>query len=76
MPTPKKTDPKAPKFLEITIAGADGVVWGKVIAQEKQFSSGSVGFYCNAKVENPESHERYQAGLNITLIGSKPDASA
>jgi hypothetical protein len=31
-----------------------------------------VGFYCNGKVENPESRERYQAGLNITLIGSKP----
>ena len=73
MPGPKKTDPNAPKFLELTIAGADGKVWGKVIAQEKQFSSGSVGFYCNGKVENPESHERYQAGLNITLIGSKPD---
>ena len=43
-----------------------------MIAQEKQFASGSVGFYCNGKVENPESHERYQAGLNITLIGSKP----
>jgi hypothetical protein len=76
MPDPKKTDPKAPKFLELTIADSDGKVWGKVIAQEKQFASGSVGFYCNGKVENPESHERYQAGLNITLIGSKPDGKA
>jgi hypothetical protein len=72
MPESKKTDPKAPKFLELTIAGPDGALWGKVIAQEKQFASGSVGYYANAKVENPESHERYQAGLNITLIGSKP----
>jgi len=73
MPEAKKTDPKAPKFLELTITDADGTVWGKVIAQEKQFSSGSVGFYCNGKVENPTSHERYQVGTNITLIGSKPD---
>jgi hypothetical protein len=72
MAEPRKTDPKAPKYLEITITGPDGALWGKVIAQEKQFSSGSVGFYSNGKVENPESHERYQAGLNITLIGSKP----
>jgi hypothetical protein len=73
MANPKKTDPKAPKFLELAITDPDGRLWGKVIAQEKIFSSGSVGYYCNGKVENPESHERYQAGLNITLIGSKPD---
>jgi len=72
MPDPKKTDPDAPKFLELTITDPSGAVWGKVIAQEKRFSSGSVGFYCNGKIENPGSHERYQAGLNITLIGSKP----
>ena len=73
MPEPKKTDPKAPQFLEITITGPDGKLWGKAIAQGKQFSSGSVGYYSSAKIENPESHERYQAGVNITLIGSKPD---
>ncbi|MDP3179215.1 MAG: hypothetical protein Q8M76_15010 [Spirochaetaceae bacterium] len=73
MPEAKKTDPKAPKFLELTITDADGAVWGKVIAPEKQFSSGSVGYYCNSKIENPASHERYQVGTNITLIGSKPD---
>jgi hypothetical protein len=44
MPDPKKTDTKAPKFLELTITDPDGKVWGRVIAQEKQFSSGSVGF--------------------------------
>lgn len=74
MPEPKKTDPAAPKFLELTVTGPDGAVWGKIVAQEKVFSSGSIGFYCNAKVENPVSHERYQTGVNITLIGSKPDA--
>ncbi len=72
MPDPKKTDPKAPKFLELSITGPDGAIWGKVIAQEKIFASGSVGYYANSKIENPESHERYQTGFNITLIGSKP----
>lgn len=69
---PKKKDPNAPRFLEITVSDSNGVVWGKFIANEKQFSSGSLGFYANSKLENPESHERYQIGMNITLIGSKP----
>lgn len=72
MPEPKKTDPAAPKFIELTIAGPDGAIWGKVVATEKQFASGSVGYYANGKIDNPASHERYQAGINITLIGSKP----
>ncbi len=72
MPDPKKTDPKAPKFLELTVTGPDGALWGKIVATEKQFASGSVGYYANTKIENPESHERYQTGFNITLIGSKP----
>jgi uncharacterized protein (DUF2147 family) len=43
-----------------------------MIAQPKDFSSGSVGFYGSDKVTNPESGERYQCGLTFTLIGSKP----
>jgi hypothetical protein len=34
---------------------------------------GDVGYYSNAKIENPISHERYQTGIKVTLIGSKPD---
>ena len=70
---PKKINTKAPKLLELTVTDPEDKLWGKVIAQKKVFSSGSVSFYWNGKVENPESHERYQAGLNITLIGCKPD---
>ncbi len=72
MPDPKKTDPAAPAVLELTVTGPDGAVWGKIIAHSKQFASGSVGYYANGKIDNPQSHERYQTGMNITLIGSKP----
>ena len=73
MPEPKKRDALAPKNLIVEIKDADGKVWGTVTATEKQFSSGSVGFYANGKIENPDSHERYQLGSNIILIGSKPE---
>ena len=74
MPEPAKRDPNAPKYLEIIIKDNEGHEWGKVITYEKQFSSGSIGYYGSGKVENPESRERYQLGLNITLIGSKPSS--
>ena len=73
MPEPKKRDPLAPKNLIVEIKDADGKIWGTITAIEKQFSSGSVGFYANGKIENPDSHERYQLGSNIILIGSKPE---
>jgi len=74
MPEPAKRDPAAPKFLEISIRDSNGREWKpeSIIAQEKEFSTGSVGFYSSGKTENPESHERYQVSVNITLIGSKP----
>lgn len=68
-----KRDDKAPKTLIVRIEDADGNLWGVVTAKEKEFSSGSVGFYANGKVENPEDEDaRYQVGGNIVLIGSKP----
>lgn len=73
MPEPKKRDEKAPKFLEVLVKTPDGKEWGTIIAQEKIFSTGSCGYYAGDKVTNPESGERYQIGLNVTLIGSKPD---
>ncbi|GHV77075.1 hypothetical protein AGMMS49942_18960 [Spirochaetia bacterium] len=72
MPEPAKRDPKAPRFLQISIKDSEGKEWSTTIAQSKDFSSGSVGFYASDKVTNPESGERYQCGLNFTLIGSKP----
>jgi hypothetical protein len=69
---PLKRDQQAPANLIIEVKSSDGKVWGTITATSKHFSSGSIGFYANGKVENPDSHERYQVGANITLIGSKP----
>jgi hypothetical protein len=72
MSEPAKRDPKAPKFLEISVKDADGKVWSTIYAQAKDFSTGSVGYYASEKAANPESGERYQCSLSFTLIGSKP----
>ena len=72
MSTPAKTDPKAPKFLEIVIKDHEGRVWSTAYAQAKEFSTGSVGYYATDKATNPESAERYQCSMSFTLIGSKP----
>jgi hypothetical protein len=72
MPEPAKRDPKAPKFLELTIKDSDGKVWSTIYAHAKDFSTGSVGYYASDKLTNPESAERYQASMSFTLIGSKP----
>jgi len=72
MSEPAKRDPKAPKFLEITIKDSEGKIWSTLYAHAKEFSTGSVGFYASEKLTNPESAERYQTSMNFTLIGSKP----
>jgi hypothetical protein len=71
-PGPAKRDPKAPKFLEITIKDNEGRLWSTLYARAKDFSTGSVGYYVSDKSINPESAERYQCSLSLTLIGSKP----
>ena len=72
MPEPAKGDTKAPKFLEITIKDNEGKVWSTIYAHNKEFSTGSIGFFASEKIVNPESAERYQSSLTFTLIGSKP----
>ena len=72
MPEPAKRDPKAPKFLEVTIKDSEGKVWSTLYAHAKDFSTGSVGFFASEKLANPESAERYQTSMSFTLIGSKP----
>ena len=72
MPEPAKRDPKAPKFLEVTIKDSDGKVWSTLYAHAKDFSTGSVGYFASEKLTNPESAERYQTSMSFTLIGSKP----
>ena len=72
MPEPARRDPKAPKFLEVTIKDSEGKVWSTLYAHAKDFSTGSVGFFASDKLTNPESAERYQTSMSFTLIGSKP----
>ena len=72
MPEPAKRDEKAPKFLEITIKDSEGKVWSTIYAHNKDFSTGSVGFFASDKIVNPDSAERYQSSFTFTLIGSKP----
>jgi hypothetical protein len=76
MPEAAKRDPKAPRFLEITIRDPDGKTWTTSIAPAKDFSTGSVGYYASEKATNPESGERYQCSLSFTLIGSKPSKAS
>ena len=72
MPEPAKRDPKAPKFLEVTIKDSEGKIWSTLYAHAKDFSTGSVGYFASEKLTNPESAERYQTSMSFTLIGSKP----
>ena len=65
-------DEKAPGALQVIIQDNNGKEWGRIFANAKQFSSGSVGFYGNGKMQNPENPlARYQCCLTFTLIGSK-----
>ena len=72
MAEPAKRDPRAPQHLEIIIKDNEGKTWSTIIANAKDFSTGSVGYYASEKTKNPGSGERYQCGLSFTLIGSKP----
>jgi len=58
-----------PKSVKITIES-----YGDVLAVEKTFSTGSRGYYGAGKIEI--AGKRYQIGVNIVEIGSKPDAKA
>jgi hypothetical protein len=66
-------DAKAPAALTILIVGPNGQEWGRLPALGKEFSTGSVGFNATGKISNPDNPEaKYQVGVNITLVGSKP----
>ena len=60
----------AAKPLEITINGIP------MIAEIKEFSTGSYGFYLNGKVTIPIGEKRVplQIGANFTVVNSKPKA--
>ncbi len=58
-----------PKSVKITFES-----YGDVLAVEKTFSTGSRGYYGTGKIEI--AGKRYQIGVNIVEIGSKPDTKA
>ncbi len=66
-----QTDPESPATLILEVKTPSGEPWGQIIASAKEFKTGSVGFYANGKVTNPNTGARYQLGANIILIGSK-----
>ena len=55
--------------LVISIRTSDGKVVGEMLASEKQFKTGSRGFYANSKLEL--EGKRYQAQVQLVEIGSK-----
>lgn len=73
IPQPAKRDAKAPRILEMVLHGSENDT--KLLAltvPAKHFKTGSVGYYAASKFTNPESGERYQVAITVTLIGSKP----
>lgn len=58
---------KESKIVKITIGDTT------LLAEPKEFSSGSIGWYCNQKVvvELGGKQVKCQAGINLTIIGSK-----
>ncbi len=58
-----------PKSVKITFEG-----YGDVLAVEKSFKTGSRGYYGSGKIEI--AGKRYQVGVNIVEIGSKPETKA
>jgi hypothetical protein len=71
----KKTgfrDDKAPKYLTIIVQDDQGRKLKEILMPEKEFSTGSVGYYASDKLINPDNPEaQYQLGLSAALIGSK-----
>jgi hypothetical protein len=60
-----RTLSEKPKSVKIAIES-----YGDVLAAEKTFSTGSRGYYGTGKIEI--AGKRYQVGVNIVEIGSKP----
>lgn len=59
------------ELLSMSLSDKDGKVVFSDAATEKQFKTGSTGFYCGGKMTNTKTGERYQITCSIVLIGSK-----
>jgi hypothetical protein len=60
-------------YIEVTLKDGNGRVVGTMVASEKQFKTGSRGFYANGKVEF--DGKRYQTQIQLVEIGSKTAAA-
>jgi hypothetical protein len=60
------------EFAKVTVevAGATGTI----VADAKQFKTGSRGFYGQGKVQAPDGR-RFQVSVNVVEIGSKGKAA-
>jgi len=58
-----------PEIAKITIEVAGGI--GTIVAEPRQFKTGSRGFYGQGKVQGTDGR-RYQIAVNVVEIGSKP----
>lgn len=67
----KAVDIEAPATLTLRVVDSNGKDWGVLIAEAKEFKTGSTGYYATAKLTNPASGAKYQTGLNVILVGSK-----
>jgi len=68
-----KRDSEAPRMLIADVKDpSTGEYWGQLSINAKEFSTGSVGFYAQGKLQNPNNPEaRYQTSAQLVLIGSK-----
>ena len=74
--TTPTVDLDAPATLSLRVTDSQGRDWGTLVAEAKDFATGSTGFYASGKLVNPASGAKYQTGLNVILIGSKPGSKA
>lgn len=69
---PAWDDAKRTEFLTTAENAVAVTIGGQaMVADKRQFSTGSLGYYASGKVII--GGVQYQVGLNLTAIGSKPD---
>lgn len=55
-----------PSRITVVVGGQESTL----IADPREFSTGSLGFYAQGKVLDKDGR-RFQVGVNVTLVGSK-----
>ena len=61
------------KTLTLIFKDAEkGSNFGTLTANQKEFKTGSKGFFGHGKITDPDTGKKYQVACNIVEIGSKP----